>query len=121
MHTLEGAKKTRAQKHEAVASLVAAVHDFHDQCRCLPSKSKSEQQCLEFVHGIITRIKALSAGGYIMVPGGWADKTEDFAFIFVIERVSTDRLTVAVCNSVRACVCASKRASPAPSIACLRA
>ena len=87
------------QKHEAVVALSSILQDFHDLCRCLPSKTKSEQQCLEFVHGIITRIKAMPAGGHIMVPGGWVDKTEDFSLVFVVERVSTDKLTLAVCNS----------------------
>ena len=87
------------QKHESVALLSSIVQDFHDLCRCLPSRSKSEQQCLEFVHGVITRIKAMPAGGHIMVPGGWVDKTEEFSLLFIVERVSTDRLTLAVCNS----------------------
>lgn len=92
-------KQLGQQKKEAVESLTPIVQDFHDLCRSLPSRSKSEQQCLEFVHGIITRIKALPSGGHIMAPGGWADKTEDFSLIFIIERVSTDKLTLAVCNS----------------------
>jgi len=92
-------KQLGQQKKEAIESLTHVVQDFHDLCRCLPSRSKSEQQCLEFVHGIITRIKALPVGGHIMAPGGWADTTEDFALIFIIERVTTDRLTLAVCNS----------------------
>ena len=86
-------------KKAAVQGLSDIVQDFHDLCRCLPSKSKSEQQCLEFVHGIITRIKALPAGAHIMVPGGWVETAEDFSLIFIVERVGTERLTLAVCNS----------------------
>jgi len=91
--------KLGEQKKAAVEGLAHMVQDFHNLCRCLPSRSKSEQQCLEFVHGIVTRIKALHTGAHIMVPCGWADKTEDFGYIFVIERVSTDKLMLAVCNS----------------------
>lgn len=95
----ESLKHLGPQKHNSVALLSSIVQDFHDLCRCLPAKSKSEQQCLEFVHGVITRIKAMPAGGHIMVPGGWVDKTEDFSLLFIVERVSTDKLTLAVCNS----------------------
>ena len=95
----ESLNKLGQIKQEAVENLVHMLQDFNELCRCLPSKSKSEQLCLEFVHGIITRIKTLNIGGHIMVPGGWADKTEDFSLLFIVERVSTDKLTLAVCNS----------------------
>ena len=85
----------------ALGGLAALVQDFYDICRGLPARTKSEQQCLELVHAIITRIKALAIGAAMMVPGGWAAAAaaEDFAFVFVVERVSTDKLTVGVCNT----------------------
>ena len=95
----ESLKQLGEQKKAAVEGLIHVVQDFQNLCRCLPARSKSEQQCLEFVHGIITRIKALHTGGHIMVPAGWADVTEDFGYIFVIERVSVDKLMLAICNS----------------------
>eukprot|EP00960_Hanusia_phi_P029240 747854-Hanusia_phi.AAC.2 len=82
-----------------IDSLIAIVKDFADLSSNVPTGSKNEQHALEYINGIVTRIKALPTKAFTFIPAGWADGKDDYSVLIVIERTSSDILNVAICNT----------------------
>ncbi|KAJ1469501.1 hypothetical protein T484DRAFT_1851540, partial [Baffinella frigidus] len=67
----------------------------------LPVGSKSEQQLLEYISAVTSRVKALQVGKSLIIPAGWCNPSDagDFALLFVVERTSLEHFMFAVVNT----------------------
>jgi hypothetical protein len=89
--------------HEKLASMkvlghfISALSGFSQS---LPIKSQSEQQILEYVHGVTAALRNLTPGCFLAVPGGWVTSADDsFVLLLIVERMGAEEFSLAVCNT----------------------
>jgi hypothetical protein len=89
--------------HEKLASLKGLGHfisTLSGFAQSLPIKSQSEQQILEYVHGVTAALRNLSPGCFLAVPGGWVTSADDsFVLLLIVERIGAEEFSLAVCNT----------------------
>jgi hypothetical protein len=86
-------------KHMAVLSAHIAIKELGETAGVMPVGSKSEQQLLEFIEKVTSKVRTLAVGGVFLVPCGWLTGSESFSIIVVVQRTATDELCLAVCNT----------------------